>query len=329
MGSLLPCVRRPPSDATVTFTRDVAGAEPFPSIARRVTAAARLHTPRTRLSSYATGLCPPTSSLTSHTTRPPLVGTPTSQPDANHPRTLPPGHPPHRHTTQPTLPATSLSVQPLPSLTRCTLSIMRSSLLLLLAALLASFLPSSLSQSTAQYQWGYLMRCAPNTLDYPCLIQVSGTATVNSTPGYVRHAQRDHQRHQDAVHRRAVLQHPVVHRPRATSPTASASRTWRPSNSPPPRLAPPPPTSTWPRPTSTTRASRSSATPRSSSTAACSPPSGTCPTTRTPARPSCYQGAGNALQNDYTADGGVLHRAGLRGRAVQLRRRRADRVRQP
>ena len=54
-------------------------------------------------------------------------------------------------------------------------------LLVVLAAAVLSLLPSSLSQSTSQYQWGYLMRCAPYTLDYPCLIQVSGTATVNST----------------------------------------------------------------------------------------------------------------------------------------------------
>ena len=62
---------------------------------------------------------------------------------------------------------------------------MRPSLLLVLVLVagLLAFLPSSLSQSTGQYQWAYLMRCAPNTLDYPCLIQVSGTATVNSTQG--------------------------------------------------------------------------------------------------------------------------------------------------
>ena len=63
---------------------------------------------------------------------------------------------------------------------------MRLSFVVLLAAALLAVIPSSFSQTlqTAQYQWGYLLRCAPNTLDYPCLIQVSGTATVNATVGY-------------------------------------------------------------------------------------------------------------------------------------------------
>ena len=50
----------------------------------------------------------------------------------------------------------------------------------LLVLSLLSLVSVSLGQ-TATYQWGYLMRCQPFTIDYPCLIQVSGTAVVNST----------------------------------------------------------------------------------------------------------------------------------------------------
>ena len=40
--------------------------------------------------------------------------------------------------------------------------------------------PIALAQN-ATYQWGYIMRCQPYSIDFPCLIQVSGTATVSTT----------------------------------------------------------------------------------------------------------------------------------------------------
>ena len=57
---------------------------------------------------------------------------------------------------------------------------MRLSLLSLLSLLLALLL-STASAQTQQVQWGYSLQCPPFTLDYPCLVTLSGTATVNST----------------------------------------------------------------------------------------------------------------------------------------------------
>ena len=63
---------------------------------------------------------------------------------------------------------------------------MRCFLLPSLCALLLSLLtllPLASSQSSPYLtaQWGYILRCQPYTIDYPCLIQVIGTATLNST----------------------------------------------------------------------------------------------------------------------------------------------------
>ena len=63
----------------------------------------------------------------------------------------------------------------------CSLLLLHLWTALALLCLCPSSVSGQASSGTQQVSWGYSLQCPAQTLDYPCLTQISGVATVNST----------------------------------------------------------------------------------------------------------------------------------------------------